>query len=108
MYTCIQLRIILNTYQFLPKNDGVILFSAAVIPPYIPSVTAPDDTSNFDQFETQRDCGETSLPTPQQTPRGHRGFSGQSLPFIGFTFTRVESVNLDLRDHEEKYAYSPM
>ena len=70
------------------------LFSAAMSP-YIPSVCAPDDTANFEDFEGQRDCGDDHLVTPQ-SQRGQRGFSGKSLPFIGFTFTRMDSVNLDL------------
>ena len=72
----------------------------AVMPPYIPSVTGPDDTSNFDEFETQRDCGEDHLTTPQPR-RTLKGFSGKSLPFIGFTFTKMDSVNL--MDDAEKY-----
>ena len=68
---------------------------SAALPPYIPSVCASDDTANFEEFETQRDCGEDHLLTPL-SQKGQRGFSGQSLPFIGFTFTRMDSTNLDL------------
>ena len=77
---------------------------SAAMPPYIPSVCAPDDTANFDEFETQRDCGDDHL-TPPLSQRGQRGFSGRTLPFVGFTFTRMDSVNLDLNvtDQEHKY-----
>ena len=46
------------------------------MPPYIPSVSTPDDTSNFDEFEAQRDSGEDQFSTPQPQ---HRGFSGRAL-----------------------------
>ena len=69
-------------------------------PPYIPDVSTPDDTANFDEFETQRDSEEGLFSTPHLS-RGQHGFSGRSLPFVGFTFTRMDSVNLDLTDSEE-------
>ena len=71
------------------------------MPPYIPSVCTPDDTANFDEFEARRDSGEDQFSTPKPQ-RGQRGFSGQTLPFVGFTFTRMDSVNLDLTNSEEK------
>ena len=73
----------------------------AAMPPYIPSVCTPDDVTNFDEFEARRDSGEDQFSTPQ-SQRGQRGFSGRTLPFVGFTFTRMDSVNLDLTDSEEK------
>ena len=70
------------------------------MPPYIPSVCTPDDTANFEEFEPQSDLGVEQLSTPQ-SHRGQRGFSGQTLPFIGFTFTRMDSMNFDLTETEE-------
>uniref|UniRef100_A0A8C5S5V0 non-specific serine/threonine protein kinase n=1 Tax=Laticauda laticaudata TaxID=8630 RepID=A0A8C5S5V0_LATLA len=40
--------------------------------PYIPEVSSPTDTSNFDE----------TMPPPS-----HTAFSGHHLPFIGFTYT---------------------
>uniref|UniRef100_A0A8C0M360 Serine/threonine-protein kinase MRCK beta n=1 Tax=Canis lupus familiaris TaxID=9615 RepID=A0A8C0M360_CANLF len=49
--------------------------------PYIPDVSSPSDTSNFDvDDDVLRNID--ILP-----PGSHTGFSGLHLPFIGFTFT---------------------
>ena len=58
-----------------------------VLPPYIPSVTGLDDTSNVDVFEPAKEDRFPDLPS-----RDRRGFLGKSLPFIGFTFTRYNST----------------
>eukprot|EP00062_Callorhinchus_milii_P021130 gi/632977527/ref/XP_007905396.1/ PREDICTED: serine/threonine-protein kinase MRCK alpha isoform X2 [Callorhinchus milii] len=49
--------------------------------PYIPEVSSPTDTSNFDVDD---DCLKNSETMP---PPSHTAFSGHHLPFIGFTFT---------------------
>lgn len=49
--------------------------------PYIPDVSSPSDTSNFDVDDDMLRNIEI-LP-----PGSHTGFSGLHLPFIGFTFT---------------------
>lgn len=49
--------------------------------PYIPDVSSPSDTSNFDVDDDVLRNIEI-LP-----PSSHTGFSGLHLPFIGFTFT---------------------
>ncbi|XP_014447700.1 serine/threonine-protein kinase MRCK beta isoform X2 [Tupaia chinensis] len=49
--------------------------------PYIPDVSSPSDTSNFDVDDDVLRNAEI-LP-----PGSHTGFSGLHLPFIGFTFT---------------------
>ncbi|MEE6516108.1 hypothetical protein FKM82_025359 [Ascaphus truei] len=51
------------------------------VPPYIPDVDNPADTSNFDVDDESLKNSET-LP-----PINHSGFSGHHLPFVGFTFT---------------------
>ncbi|XP_060106222.1 serine/threonine-protein kinase MRCK gamma [Heteronotia binoei] len=51
------------------------------IPPYVPEVTSPADTSNFDVDDDTLKESET-LP-----PVSHAAFSGHHLPFVGFTFT---------------------
>lgn len=48
---------------------------------YIPEVSSPTDTSNFDVDETD------FRHTDSQAPPGHGAFRGHHLPFIGFTFT---------------------
>ncbi|XP_054548798.1 serine/threonine-protein kinase MRCK beta isoform X2 [Talpa occidentalis] len=49
--------------------------------PYIPDVSSPSDTSNFD-------VDDDVLRNAEMLPPGsHAGFSGLHLPFVGFTFT---------------------
>uniref|UniRef100_A0A670HLA9 Serine/threonine-protein kinase MRCK beta n=1 Tax=Podarcis muralis TaxID=64176 RepID=A0A670HLA9_PODMU len=49
--------------------------------PYIPEVSSPSDTSNFD-------VDDDVLRNPEMIPPGsHTGFSGLHLPFVGFTYT---------------------
>ncbi|KAJ8290356.1 hypothetical protein GJAV_G00011820 [Gymnothorax javanicus] len=49
--------------------------------PYIPDVSSPSDTSNFD-------VDDDVLKNPDIVPPvSHTGFSGQHLPFVGFTYT---------------------
>ena len=93
MLLCLTLMTLMYTYMCI----------STALPPYIPSVCTPDDTTNFDDFETQHDCDEDKFTTPQ-SQKGQRGFSGRSLPFVGFTFTRMDSMNfdLDLTDQEEE------
>jgi len=62
----------------------VLLVSTPATPPHIPRVTQPDDVSNFDTFEPVKD---EDLKYPEFQNK-KSGFSGRSLPFIGFTFNR--------------------
>ncbi|XP_076873088.1 serine/threonine-protein kinase MRCK beta isoform X3 [Brachyhypopomus gauderio] len=49
--------------------------------PYIPDVSSPSDTSNFD-------VDDDVLKNPDIAPPvSHTGFNGQHLPFVGFTYT---------------------
>ncbi|XP_022241493.1 serine/threonine-protein kinase MRCK alpha-like isoform X2 [Limulus polyphemus] len=50
--------------------------------PYIPEVSSPTDTSNFDDVDENDLKGNDSVP-----PSANSVFSGLHLPFIGFTYT---------------------
>ncbi|CAJ0965895.1 unnamed protein product [Ranitomeya imitator] len=54
--------------------------------PYIPEVSSPTDTSNFDVDD---DCLKNCETMPPST---HTGFSGHHLPFVGFTYTNRSSM----------------
>ncbi|XP_071961826.1 serine/threonine-protein kinase MRCK alpha-like [Antedon mediterranea] len=56
-------------------------------PPYIPDVKSPTDTSNFDVDESDLKNSE-AMP-----PNTHAAFSGNHLPFVGFTFTRNSNLS---------------
>ncbi|KAF7992936.1 hypothetical protein HCN44_005717 [Aphidius gifuensis] len=49
------------------------------VPPVVPELSGDDDTSNFDEVEKE-DTSEESFPIP-------KAFSGDHLPFIGFTYS---------------------
>lgn len=50
--------------------------------PYIPEVSSPTDTSNFDVDDTDVRLSDAVPPT------ANPAFSGLHLPFVGFTFTQ--------------------
>ena len=49
------------------------------VPPVVPELSGDDDTSNFDDLDKE-DGPEESFPVP-------KAFSGDHLPFIGFTYS---------------------
>ncbi|CAI5452098.1 unnamed protein product [Caenorhabditis angaria] len=52
-------------------------------PPYKPEVSSPEDTSNFD-VEV---CEDDFTPCETQPPRVLAAFTGNHLPFVGFSYT---------------------
>ncbi|GIY12581.1 hypothetical protein CDAR_213713 [Caerostris darwini] len=55
--------------------------------PYIPEVSSPTDTSNFDVDESDLKQSDSSPPTANSV------FSGLHLPFIGFTYTNASKLS---------------
>ena len=62
------------------NHISVLYFTAT--PPFIPTITSKDDTSNFDEFE------KAQPPPSLDQYKRKTEFSGKDLPFIGFTFTK--------------------
>ncbi|CAM1325526.1 gek (predicted), partial [Pycnogonum litorale] len=56
-------------------------------PPYIPEVSSPTDTSNFDVDENDLKMNESN------PPNSNSAFTGLHLPFIGFTFTQKSKIS---------------
>ncbi|XP_030854470.1 serine/threonine-protein kinase MRCK alpha isoform X2 [Strongylocentrotus purpuratus] len=56
-------------------------------PPYVPDVKSATDTSNFDVDEADLRNSEV-LP-----PSSHAAFTGNHLPFLGYTFTRNSNLS---------------
>uniref|UniRef100_A0A7M5WS22 non-specific serine/threonine protein kinase n=1 Tax=Clytia hemisphaerica TaxID=252671 RepID=A0A7M5WS22_9CNID len=71
----------LAKHPFFTGLDWTTLQDA--VPPYVPTIQREDDTSNFDDFET-----ENSGPRLEDFMEQKKGFQGKDLPFIGFTFTK--------------------
>lgn len=55
--------------------------------PYIPEVSSPTDTSNFDVDDTDIRLSDAVPPT------ANPAFTGLHLPFIGFTFTQTSCLS---------------
>ncbi|XP_038618357.1 citron Rho-interacting kinase isoform X2 [Tachyglossus aculeatus] len=55
-------------------------------PPFVPTLKSDDDTSNFD--EPEKNLRVLSAPR-QLNPAG---FTGEDLPFVGFSFTRALGI----------------
>lgn len=57
------------------------------VAPYIPEVSSPTDTSNFDVDETDVRISDAVPPTSNAV------FTGLHLPFVGFTFTQGSKIS---------------
>lgn len=55
--------------------------------PYIPEVSSPTDTSNFDVDDTDIRLSDAVPPT------ANPAFTGLHLPFVGFTFTQTSCLS---------------
>lgn len=53
---------------------------SAAVPPVVPELASDVDTSNFDEIEKD-DSPEETFPIP-------KAFTGNHLPFIGFTYNK--------------------
>lgn len=56
-------------------------------PPYVPDVKSATDTSNFDVDEADLRNSEVMPPS------SHAAFTGNHLPFLGYTFTRDSNLS---------------
>lgn len=68
-----------NHAWFIGLDWSTLRDSAA---PYIPEVSSPTDTSNFDVDDTVIRSSDAAPPT------ANAAFTGLHLPFVGFTFTQ--------------------
>eukprot|EP00127_Corallochytrium_limacisporum_P001463 Clim_evm16s57 gene=Clim_evmTU16s57 len=59
-------------------------------PPYVPKVSSPDDTSNFDIEQVM----SMAPPPTERGPANTGAFSGANLPFVGYSFTRQARIRL--------------
>ncbi|XP_022521555.2 citron rho-interacting kinase isoform X2 [Astyanax mexicanus] len=71
----------LRSHPFFSGVDWNVL--RHTVPPFVPSLRAEDDTSNFE--EPDRAPRPAAQPQLQRPP----GFQGQDLPFLGWFFSRA-------------------
>ncbi|XP_076060516.1 serine/threonine-protein kinase gek isoform X4 [Oratosquilla oratoria] len=58
------------------------------VAPYIPEVSSPTDTSNFDVDDCEIRGSQDTCPPP-----AHAAFSALHLPFVGFSFTQDSIIS---------------
>ena len=69
------------------RKEVVLVFPPSlspVLPPFVPSLRAEDDTSNF---EDQEQPPPRPLAAQRNPPPA--GFQGQDLPFLGWFFSKA-------------------
>ncbi|XP_076331600.1 citron Rho-interacting kinase-like isoform X1 [Tachypleus tridentatus] len=72
------------------------------VPPFVPNISSQDDTSNFDEFEH-----EAIRPSGVELMK-NKEFGGKNLPFVGFTYTRCVSSQVDRSGFLEGSFCSPV
>lgn len=68
------------------------------VPPFVPTVSGQDDTSNFEEFEKE------TYHAPVSEFRTKSQFSGKNLPFIGFTYCH-NVMPSGCRDSERRLSF---
>lgn len=66
------------------------------VPPFIPSVSGDDDTSNFEDID-RKGRRSTYLKKNKGTPLKKPHFSGEDLPYVGYSFVYQEPGVAGLR-----------
>ncbi|XP_033232009.1 rho-associated protein kinase 2 [Belonocnema kinseyi] len=69
----------IKSHAFFKNDQWTFENLRECVPPVVPELSGDDDTSNFDDLEKE-DGPEESFPVP-------KAFSGNHLPFIGFTYS---------------------
>ncbi|XP_047365122.1 rho-associated protein kinase 2 isoform X2 [Vespa velutina] len=69
----------IKSHQFFKNDQWTFENLRECVPPVVPELSGDDDTSNFDDVDKE-DGPEESFPVP-------KAFSGNHLPFIGFTYS---------------------
>ncbi|XP_015109707.1 rho-associated protein kinase 1 isoform X1 [Diachasma alloeum] len=69
----------IKTHPFFKNDQWTFDNLRECVPPVVPELSGDDDTSNFDDVDKE-DTPEESFPVP-------KAFSGNHLPFIGFTYS---------------------
>lgn len=65
------------------------------VPPIIPSLSGEDDTSNFEDVDKKGRRSTFTKSKPTTFMKGN-DFSGQHLPFIGYSYVHEESENYSI------------
>ncbi|XP_029678477.1 rho-associated protein kinase 2 isoform X1 [Formica exsecta] len=69
----------IKSHPFFKNDQWTFDNLRECVPPVVPELSGDDDTSNFDDVDKE-DGPEESFPVP-------KAFSGNHLPFIGFTYS---------------------
>ena len=69
----------IKSHSFFKNDQWTFENLRECVPPVVPELTGDDDTSNFEDVDKE-DGPEESFPVP-------KAFSGNHLPFIGFTYS---------------------
>lgn len=80
----------IRRHPFFRNNEWTWENIRVCVPPYVPTVTSEIDTSNFDEVEDEhpqrRGASQPKFGVTQ------KNFTGENLPFIGFTYSRDYSL----------------